>query len=200
MRRKGLGSVQPRIQIRIRDCKFEFEDADWNVQDTTCMATNRTKQAFARGLRLLVADVADTIQRDVPYFKQKLFRVGHPDDLVHALAHADPDASVTPTTVKNWFDAKTMPRGKNRTSLAMLLGHRGTMLLDGEDITPYVSTRLEAAETVPAFQGYEHEDAFRRDIREATAAAHLILAKLNRLDERLSEHLSGSASRGKTQS
>ncbi|QSN61340.1 MULTISPECIES: hypothetical protein [unclassified Caballeronia] len=161
------------------------------------MATNRTKQDFARGLRLLVADVADTIQRDVPYFKQKLFRVGHPDDLVHALAHADPDASVTATTVKNWFDAKTMPRGKNRTSLAMLLGHRGTMLLDGEDITPYVSTRLEAAETVPAFQGYEHEDAFRRDIREATAAAYLVLAKLNRLDERLGDHLSGSASQPK---
>ncbi|VXC61052.1 hypothetical protein BURKHO8Y_240270 [Burkholderia sp. 8Y] len=164
------------------------------------MATNRTKQAFARGLWLLVADVADTIQRDVPYYKQNLFRVGHPDDLVCALEHADPQASVTPTTVKNWFDAKTMPRGRNRRSLTMLFGHRGKMLLDGEDIKPYVSARPEAAETLPAFRGYEQEDAFRRDIREATAAAHLVLAKLRRLDERLSDRLSGNASQRNNES
>ncbi|WP_244847612.1 hypothetical protein [Caballeronia sp. SL2Y3] len=161
------------------------------------MATNRTKRAFADGLRLLVEDAADTIQRDVPYFKQnkKTFRVGHAGDLVRALEHADPDANVTSTTVKNWFDGNAMPRRRNRRSLTMLLGRRATLLLDGEDITPYISSRAEAAETLPAFRSHEEKDAFRRDVREATAAARLFLAKLSRLDERLSNRASSAATR-----
>ncbi|WP_321796457.1 hypothetical protein [Caballeronia sp. J97] len=149
------------------------------------MATNRTKKIFADGLGRLLVQAMPAIQETVPYFRSRSFRVGHAGDLLRALEHADPDATVSSTAIKAWFDAEAIPRGRNRISLVRLLGHPAELLLDGEDISHLLILHPEATEALSPWGDNARKNELRRRVEEVTAAVYAVLGNLKDLGERL---------------